>query len=631
VTGRPALVLVLAVVVAGSILRLTYLEADPDYYAWAGYITDEGRWVAQARELALFGAVGDTNWLLRLHLILAPLFQAISYIAFALLGVSVWSARLPSALAGCLLLGLLWLTLRRAVTTTGLLVGLLLLAFDVDLIELSRLSVPEMTAMLGQLAVYALVVGGRPTRGRMFGAGLLLACTIAVKATTIPMVAVFSAIAVFRSIEADRRNALRHVAILWIGLLSPLLLLVPMGIACCSRNAWAAAMDSTRLEHLLAPPSLYGAANFFFSDPFAPTINAWSAGAILALVALVTSADNPANSTPRRHLICGAIWCGIYGPVMLSLDYFPDRYRAHLLIPLAIMIAAGVTLAQRTSPVTAPVAVRRLPGAWKLAFLGLVALPTAALWAPALAGVAAQAGLDATRLHVRLAAVLVAEIATAGLARGFISTSRPPQFLLVFPVVAIVVWMVCWRLSLGGGRFWPDPAAGSIGWWSLGVAISAALALALCLAGREWSRQRWTGLTLMATVSYTALALVRIAPGYLTPRYTIAETSRDLGRLLGNSVGDGIATANAEGLFNGNALPYRAIIGRTWPSYRPDTLVTVFVFNDPEGLLERDYRPIARYHLYTSPEAARPADVRVYRRETPRSPVTRTPDPAARP
>jgi hypothetical protein len=632
VSGRSAFVLALAIVVAGSILRLTYLDADPDYYAWAGYITDEGRWVAYARDLALFGGVGDPNWLLRFHLILAPLFQAISYVAFALLGVSVWSARLPSALAGCLLLGLFWLALRRAMTTAGLLVGLLLLSLDVDLIELSRLSVPEMAAMLGQLAVYALLVGGRLTRARMFGAGLLLACTIAIKATVLPAVAVFSVIALFLSIEGDRGRALRHLAVFWAGLFSPSLLLVPAGVACCWRSAWVGATAYTRLQSLFSPQNLYGAVSFFFGDQFAPTLNAWSVGAIFAVVVLATSAQDPAGSAPRRHLLCGGIWCSIYGPIMLSLDYFPDRYRVHLLVPLAIMIAAGVTLAQRARPATAQEASRRLSGGWAFVLLAVLTLPTAALSAPALARLLAQAGFDLTRLHVKLASVLIAEIATAWLARGLLFTSRPPRFLLVFPILAVVVWMVCWRLGLAGGRFWPDPTDVSIGWWSVGTPIAGALALGLVAFGRKWSRQRWIGLAVMATACYAALAVARIAPAYLTPRYTIAETSRDLGRLLAESVRDNIATANAEGLFNGNALPYRSIVGRTWPSYRPDVLVTVFVFNDPLGLLEREYRPIARYHLYTSPEAARPADVRVYRRETLQTPATaRIPERAPHP
>ena len=218
--------LALAVLLGGSALRLAYLDADPDYYAWAGYITDEGRWVAHARELVLFGRIVNTDWLL--HLFLAPLFQTISYVVFDLLGVSIWSARLPTALAGSLILGLFWQVLRRVATAQALLVGLLLLALDVDLIELSRMSVPEMTAMLAQLAVYAVVVARRPTARRMFAAGLLLASAVAVKATTLPAAIIFSAIVLLQPIEdtALKRRG-RNLLMLWAGFLSPLLVVVP--------------------------------------------------------------------------------------------------------------------------------------------------------------------------------------------------------------------------------------------------------------------------------------------------------------------------------------------------------------------------------------------------------------------
>ena len=50
----------LGVLVLGVLLRISYLDSDPHYYAWAGYITDEGRWVENARSLALRGTLFET-------------------------------------------------------------------------------------------------------------------------------------------------------------------------------------------------------------------------------------------------------------------------------------------------------------------------------------------------------------------------------------------------------------------------------------------------------------------------------------------------------------------------------------------------------------------------------------------
>src|SRR5678815_508471 len=95
-TDRLARRLALAVLVGGVVLRFARLDADPYYYEWNGYITDEGRWIAHARALRLFGEIGSVGS--ALHLILAPVFQAGAYVVFALTDVSLWSARLVLSL-----------------------------------------------------------------------------------------------------------------------------------------------------------------------------------------------------------------------------------------------------------------------------------------------------------------------------------------------------------------------------------------------------------------------------------------------------------------------------------------------------------------------------------------------------
>jgi len=612
VNKRHALLLALAVLVAGSVLRLAYLDSDPDYYVWVGYITDEGRWVGHARDLALFGRIVNTHWLPLLHLFLAPLFQAISYAVFELLGVSIWSARLPTALAGSVILGLFWLMLRRVVTAPALLVGLLLLALDVDLIELSRISVPETAAMLAQLAVYAVVTTRRPTTTRMLAAGLLLAAAAAIKATTLPAAIIFSVIVLCQPIgAADRRQRVRHLLMLWAGFLSPLLVLVSFVMVCCPDRIWAVASNISLLDPFLPePPSLYSIVSFSFGGSFAPTINIWAVGVCLSLVAWLARPRDVVNPGVRQHFVTSAIWCGLYAPIMLNLDYF------HLLIPLAINIASGVSLAATASQTTLGSTMAGRPRGRRLLLLALVTLPTAVLWAPALAGVAAHTGIDIERLRVQLACVLIAGLLTAwavwraGLGPG------APRIFFIFPIVAIIGWMVCLRTGLDGGRFWPGRGGSPVAWWSVGLPVTAVFATTVASIGRRWSLERWSGFIPAAVLCYSALGVLRIVPAYVAPHYSIKQVSQDLGFSLANSPSL-IASANAEGLFNGNALPYRTVVGRTWPTYRPDTIVIVFVFDDPEELLSREYRLAATYELYTSAEARRPAVVRVYRREAP--------------
>src|SRR5258708_40256681 len=97
-------VVVVGVVLTGILLRFLYLDADPDYYAWIGYITDEGRWVAHAREMALFGHLTNTDWLV--HLIVAPLFAARTRLTFLLPGASLSRSAPLAALSASSIPGL---------------------------------------------------------------------------------------------------------------------------------------------------------------------------------------------------------------------------------------------------------------------------------------------------------------------------------------------------------------------------------------------------------------------------------------------------------------------------------------------------------------------------------------------
>ena len=118
--------------------------------------------MAHAREMALFGHIVNAEWLV--HLLLAPLFQAGSFVVFSLLGVSLWSSRLLTAVSGSLILLLYGWGLRRVVAPSALLAGLALLAFEVDLLMLSRVAVPEMPAMLLELAAVSYTHLTLPTK-----------------------------------------------------------------------------------------------------------------------------------------------------------------------------------------------------------------------------------------------------------------------------------------------------------------------------------------------------------------------------------------------------------------------------------------------------------------------------------
>jgi hypothetical protein len=608
--ARLASLLVVALILAGAALRLAFLDADPDYYAWVGYVTDEGRWVAHARELALFGHLGRGEW--QLHLILAPLFQATAYVSFQLFGVSIWAARLPTALAGSLLLVSFCLLLRRVVGPAALLGGVALLALDVDLIELSRVAVPETAAMLVALWAYALVARGRPTPVRLVSAGLLAAGAVAVKATSLPIIAIFSAIVLFQPVPDETApGRSRSLALLWAGFLAPLLAPAVLAVLVAPRRLGALAGNLGVLGHFLLPARPFAIANFFVDAPFAPTLNIWAAGAMLSMAVFLLDrgAGEPAV---RRHFIASAIWYGLYTPLMLGLDYFPDRYKAHVLIPLAINVTAGWAMLRAASP-SAPADRGR-----RSVLTVLLALPPAALVAPTLAGLAMGAGADPGRLRIRLLCVALALVPLVWLVDRALRVTGPPRFLWVFPVVGILGWEICLRTGVDGGSFWPTVGGGRVAWWSVGAPLAAVLAALVTMTGRRWTRERWQALATAAVVAYAVLAVTRIAPSYQAPQYSIRQASREIGRVLADVSGP-IATSKAEGLFNDNRLAYRSVLDATWPTDGSAAVVVGFAFAGDETRPPHGYRLVGTYRLSASPEYApgAPAPIRVYRRDGP--------------
>ncbi|MGH9201217.1 MAG: hypothetical protein ACRD2A_08285, partial [Vicinamibacterales bacterium] len=281
--------------------------------------------------------------------------------------------------------------------------------------------------------------------------------------------------------------------------------------------------------------------------------------------------------------------------LMLSLDYFPDRYKVHVIVPIAICTGVGVAMLQRTGVAGLSVVASEHARSVRVALAAWLALPTAAVLAAGLTHLAWLAGMEPERLRFKIAclAAALAVVSWITLRRRF--ESGTVRVLLLFPVTGTLAWLAL--RELGGGTFWHgDEPARSMMHWSIAAgaaAVVAAGAVRPVLAVR----------TIVGTVAiaYMVLSLVRIAPGYLEPRYTIRGASVALGELLSDST-DAVATVDGEGLFNQNQLPYTSILEPWLGSARPDALVVVGGMLDPGRVLERRYRIVARYPLYVAPE-----------------------------
>lgn len=586
--------LTLAVLAAGVLLRLLHLDADPESHIWTGYITDEGRWIAHARALALFGGIEPLDW--HLHLYLAPMFQAASYVVFEALGVSILTSRLLPAAAGTALLLVMWYALREVATPEARLVTVALVALQPDLVMLSRVAIPEVPVMLLHLLAFLVLVRRPATRRDIAVAGGILLVAVATKATALPIIGIFASLALLD--PGVRERVARHRRLLAAaGALVLAAALAALAVFFGPARPAVAIDTFETVGEFLRVSSVYEIVSFNFRDTWAPTFNVWLLLAWVGAAGPLVARGGQPDTAAHTWFAASAVWAALFTVMMVVLAYFPARYQAHVLIPLAVNIAAGLTILQRSGGLRDRTVFARLEG-WRLwTTLAVLTLPSAVLAAPVLAGFA---GAFATGLLGKLAAIAAA-LAALMPAVFRVARARGIAPIVIFPVAGVVMWAGLAELA-GDPAFWFDhrePFAAAAALLRLVLLLAAAAVAAVLAAALSHGGSRGQTLLATAILGYAAVALVRTAPAYVDPRFTMRDASRHLGAML--SPHDGlIATSSVETLFTETALPYRSITGREWPPYRPQTVVVSYIFDD-EGMLAR-YRLVQEYAIYVSPD-----------------------------
>lgn len=532
-----------------------------------------------------------------LHLVLAPLFQAVSFAVFTALDVSLWSARLVSAASGSALLIVFWAACRRVASPEAALLPLAMLAVEMDMVALSRLAIPEMTAMTLTLAAFLLIVAERAGRLRLGIAGVLTAAAVGIKVTVLPVAAIFAAVTVLRQRPAPEDGLTRGAALgaFGAGFLAPAL------------AAGAAAFAFTPFERLLRTvggfvrlTDLYGLVSFPFDDTLAPVLGIWALAAWLGLLGSLAVVEGSAGDRSRRYVAAASLWAGLYAASMFTLDYFPSRYKLHILVPLAVVAAVGLTRLQDGGLAGLESGVGRLRGARRIAAALLIALPTAVVAGAALLSLIRLAGLDSEQMRVRYPSLLLLLGAVSALVLLRLRRGGGIGFLVWFPACWLCAWLIAARLSLVSPSFWPGVEAGgpALRWLLLLAAAAGAFGATRAV---RWGRPVGSAALVTAAVLYAVLGVVRLAPGYLEPHYSMREASVDLGVLLAGAPGP-ISALGGEALFSENRLPYRSAMGGTWPASAPDVLILAGRIRDPEQRLGREYRLVRQYAIYVSPE-----------------------------
>jgi hypothetical protein len=597
--SRRSDLLCLGVLGTGILLRFLYLDADPQYSEWVGFITDEGRWVRHGRSLALFGNLADGR---NLHLFLAPLFQLSNYFVFELVGVKISASRLLSAMCGSAILTLFWVSLRQALAPEALLLGLTLLAFQADLVILSRLAVPEMAVMFLQLAIYFMIISKEGSFWRLAAAGTLMALALAVKLTMVLFLPIYFVIilAMPRNL-AGGAGRWRDLKSFGIGMTVPIVV-ASFGSHFYRENTLTIGNVIESLSTavtFLGISGPYHVLSFPFDHNLSITLYLWALGLWLSGLGWAACYQAQIDFLSHRYLATSAIWITLYFLLMVALEYFPSRYKIHILLPMAVFIAVGISVLQRVGIQKVIRFLSEVKGFSGLLWIGAVSLPSAAVLSPMLLPAVDFAGVDPARLIAKLCSLALALIGCTCILWRFKYHQEVVRFFLIFPLIGGIGWSLFSTLKCYS--FWPSDAQATIALWLPTLIVVSTILFFLGLRLGWWRSSRGGCLVSLCAMLYLTVSLVEIAPGGFNPQYTIRDTSRDLGALLSGS--SAIASIGADSLFNENALPYESL---TAPEFnqlgkKPEIVVVAFDYKWVKTILDQEYHLTKTYYLYNHP------------------------------
>jgi dolichyl-phosphate-mannose-protein mannosyltransferase len=194
-----------AIGLLAAVLRGVFPAADPPWTSSVGVVWhDEGAWVHNARNKALFGGWRQDEWN---PVYVAPVFTALEYASFTAFGVGVRQARLVSEVAGLLSVILLALGVRRlAGDRAGLIAGLLIAANYVYVMY-DRAAIME--ALMAAFIVASWYCSTRAEREPKWGAAAALMATLAffTKAAAAFYVGALGLAAIIRLVEGWNAGA----------------------------------------------------------------------------------------------------------------------------------------------------------------------------------------------------------------------------------------------------------------------------------------------------------------------------------------------------------------------------------------------------------------------------------------
>src|SRR5262249_8797089 len=143
-----------------------------------------------------------------------------------------------------------------------------------------------------------------------------------------------------------------------------------------------------------------------FESDLSPVVVPLTLGLWLTVIGSKPSTLPEGHAIQCRYARSALLWSACYVPVMLGLQYFPDRYKLHLLLPLVIASATGFALLEQRGMHLADSWVPVAHGYKRRLAATLLGLPSGVLLGPALAPVLGVAIEDPGRVRVKIASVV---------------------------------------------------------------------------------------------------------------------------------------------------------------------------------------------------------------------------------
>lgn len=604
----------LIVLVIGILLRFIYLDADPHYYAWDGYIVDEGRWNESARNLFYYHSIFIYGASGTLHLMIAPLFQFTNYLFYLLFDLNHLTSRLFPAICGSSILILFYLRLRFKVTPQALLLGITLLASQADLVMMSRVSIPEIVIMLFQLIVFFTIITTKFSPYNMIAAGFLLLIGIGMKVTMLPFVVISSVIILIMSpASLDTKGItrkLKELGLFWSGFTIPVFLIGASILFydyffCDLSYLHSIYHSALSVKRFIRVSSFYGFVSFPFEHILSATYNIWALGLWITVLSWTgTNKNDDIKGRYNRILVASFTWVIIYFLMMQSLSYFPGRYKIHILIPMAVIITAGISLFQQVGVIKVVESFTKGKSRSQVFRIFILSFPTSVFISPLIIYLLTQAFTNSDRLLYKIACIILLSFVITTLLYIIRFNKKIICFFLVFPIVVGACWQLLWAFSAGRYHFWINsesllhPVV-----WTFTLLITLITSVVLVCVIYKLSHVFLRRVIIIVSIFCLTISFVRISPCYLSPQYTIKDTSEKIGTLLAGS--SSVACISASSLFIGNSIPYRWFGSGIAQNDFPEFIVKAF--NRPKvfDIILRKYRPIQKYKLYIAPEYVR--------------------------